>query len=346
LERSWRRRSRQPSHNHALTSRPDRYPLRLTQRVFKGCPLAQGPARAKKAVMRMPEIPSPVGDAFGGHGCVTPAGAGSCARSNLPAGQLRTVQLASTVRSTTTCPERLAPTREVRRLDTNPVDLPAGRGSRGLDPEADSTPRAGASDPLDTTTLGWARDCPPLPTHLPDGTPVVLRPLLPEDKYAFAVAVSALSVESRRRRFFSPSQPNPAILDYLVDIDYMNHFAWIVLDGNPPHPGLGTGRYVREHDDPDTAEVAFGVTDPLQGRGIGTLLFGAVGVAAAEVGIRRLVGHVLVENAPMHAVFAKAGIESIVTRLGVSKIAVAAEAAAGLLETGLREQVRRMCTTS
>ena len=45
--------------------------------------------------------------------------------------------------------------------------------------------------------------------------------------------------------------------------------------------------------------------DRLQGRGIGTLLVGAITVAAIEAGITELVGNVVSDNVAMRAVFAK-----------------------------------------
>jgi CRP-like cAMP-binding protein/GNAT superfamily N-acetyltransferase len=185
-----------------------------------------------------------------------------------------------------------------------------------------------------------AQDLRPVATTLGDGTPILLRPLLPEDRGPFKAAVRGLSPDSRRRRFFSPGQPSPRIMEYLIDIDYFDHFAWVVLEDRPRPDGLATARYVRQDEDHEAAEMAFGVIDRVQGRGIGTFLLGAVGVAAGEAGIRCLIGHVLTDNAPMRAVFAKAGGITTFSDPGVVRIEVHPEAAAGLLEAGLRHQIR------
>jgi GNAT superfamily N-acetyltransferase len=103
---------------------------------------------------------------------------------------------------------------------------------------------------------------------------------------------------------------------------------------------LATARYVRQEDDRRVAEMAFGVIDPFQGRGIGTFLLGALGVAAAEAGIRLLVGHVQEDNMPMRAVLAKAGGVSTFAEPGVVRVALDPEAAAALLDPLRREELR------
>jgi RimJ/RimL family protein N-acetyltransferase len=185
-----------------------------------------------------------------------------------------------------------------------------------------------------------AHDLRPLPVTLPDGTPILLRPLLPEDRRGFDAALHQMSPDSLRRRFFSPGQPSQAMVEYLVDIDFVDHFAWLVLDPAGPGRGLASARYVRDAGDHGTAEVAFGVVDRFQGHGIGTFLLGALGVTAVEAGVRRLVGEVLEDNAPMRAVFAKAGGVSSYAEPGVIHTEIDAGAAASLLDAGLRQELR------
>ena len=60
--------------------------------------------------------------------------------------------------------------------------------------------------------------------------------------------------------------------------------------------------------DPETAEVAFVVDDPLKGRGIGTRLLEQL---AALAGIRRFVAEVSADNQPMLEVFADVGFEIV-----------------------------------
>jgi RimJ/RimL family protein N-acetyltransferase len=130
------------------------------------------------------------------------------------------------------------------------------------------------------------------------------------------------------------------MVEYLIDIDYVDHFCWLLLDGDQPQDGWATARYVRDEEDSGLAEMAFGVIDRLQGRGIGTLLLGALGVAAGEAGIRRLFGHVLQDNTPMRAVFAKVGAVSAFSEPGVIRTEVDPGAAAQLLDSGLRAELQ------
>jgi CRP-like cAMP-binding protein len=190
------------------------------------------------------------------------------------------------------------------------------------------------------TSARLAHNVRPVPATLHSGVRVRLRPLLPEDRGGFRDAVRSLSADSRRRRFFSAGRPSAAMVDHLVDIDFVDHFAWVaVLDGSPEE-GVATGRYIRDEPNGAAAEMAFGVVDRFHGRGIGTLLFGAVGVAARESGIRTLYGHVLQDNLPMRAVFAKAGGRASFAEPGVLRIEVDPDAAAAMLDAALGDALR------
>lgn len=158
---------------------------------------------------------------------------------------------------------------------------------------------------IDTAARRMAEIARPLPVVLRDGTQAFVRPLLRSDRTKFACRRSGgLLPESRRRRFFTSGTPSDRLIDYLVNIDYIDHFAWTV--GSADGRGLGTARYVRE-DDPTQAEVAFGVVDDLHGKGLGTSPLGALGAAACQTGITAFVAEVLDDNLPMRRVFDKAG---------------------------------------
>jgi RimJ/RimL family protein N-acetyltransferase len=175
-----------------------------------------------------------------------------------------------------------------------------------------------------------AADLRPVRAELADGTDVLLRPLLPADRHALDAAIHSLSSESIRRRFFSAGTPPDALVSYLVDIDYVDHFAWTVLDA-ATHEGMAVARYVR----PDTAsaaEIAFTTVDRYQGRGIGTLLLGAIGVTAVEAGVTELTALVLQDNVAMRAVFAKAGGQSRFDEPGLLNVTVEPARAAALLD--------------
>jgi CRP-like cAMP-binding protein len=188
-----------------------------------------------------------------------------------------------------------------------------------------------------TARLRLAQDARPIKVALRDGTPAILRPLLPSDRQALDDALHRLSRQSIRRRFFSESLPSERLVDYLVDIDYVDHFAWVVLDP-AGQGGVAVGRYVRTPG-AARAEMAFTTAESWQGRGAGTLLLGALGAAAVEAGIAELSAYVLEENAAMRAVFRKAGGVTTYDDPGVLYVAVEPERAAGFLDPPVRQAI-------
>ncbi|MFM7063647.1 MAG: cyclic nucleotide-binding domain-containing protein, partial [Actinomycetes bacterium] len=137
----------------------------------------------------------------------------------------------------------------------------------------------------------------PVPLTLADGTEVEVRPLLRSDRGTLEDLIGRQSDETLRRRFFSPGHPGPRVVDHLVEINYLDHFAWGVTTDHGA-VGVATARYVRLRDDPTVAELAFGIADEFQGLGLGTLLLGALAWAAAEAGIKHFTAEVLSDNLP------------------------------------------------
>lgn len=163
----------------------------------------------------------------------------------------------------------------------------------------------------------------PVEVVLRDGTKLWIRPVLPTDRGKLADAQPGFSDESHYRRFFSAPPLSNKVIEYLIDVDYVDHFAWAVLPGvESGEPGVASARYIRERDAPDIAEVAFAVIDDYQGRGLGTLLLGALTVAARENGIRRFRARVLSDNAPMRAVLRRAGARMDFAEPGVLETVV------------------------
>ena len=90
------------------------------------------------------------------------------------------------------------------------------------------------------------------------------RPLLLADGFA------GLSDRSRRMRFLGPKEAlSAAELRYFTDVDHRDHEALGALD-HARGGGVGIARYVRDRDNPHTAEIAVTVIDDWQGRGLGT----------------------------------------------------------------------------
>jgi CRP-like cAMP-binding protein len=140
----------------------------------------------------------------------------------------------------------------------------------------------------------------PIPIRVRDGTELLLRPVLPGDSERTVHGHVEFSGETLYRRFMSARLPSPMLMHYLFEVDYVDHFVWVVtdVDGSP----VADARFVRDDHDPTVAEIAFTVADAYQGRGIGTFLIGALAIVARLDGIERLSARVLSENVPMRAI--------------------------------------------
>jgi RimJ/RimL family protein N-acetyltransferase len=122
------------------------------------------------------------------------------------------------------------------------------------------------------------------------------------------VGAERLSPESRYRRFFSPiAHLSDDQLAYLTEIDYIDHFAWIGILPDAGDEGVAVARWVRNPDQPDSAEAAVTVVDEYQGQGIGSALLVLLAKTAIERGIKRFTLEVLGENEPMLALMEYAG---------------------------------------
>jgi L-amino acid N-acyltransferase YncA len=130
---------------------------------------------------------------------------------------------------------------------------------------------------------------------LRDGTPVIVRPVRPDDRGALRASFEDLSAESRYRRFLAPmAHLSESQLSFLTEVDHHDHEALVAIaaaDGE----GLGIARYVR-FGEPDTAEVAVAVTDRWHGRGLGTVLLAHLLARARQEGIERFTATVLASN--------------------------------------------------
>ncbi|GFG83771.1 GNAT family N-acetyltransferase [Mycolicibacter algericus] len=139
-----------------------------------------------------------------------------------------------------------------------------------------------------------------VPIRARDGTELLLRPVLPGDSARTVQDHVKFSGETLYRRFMSTRTPSPALMHYLFEVDYVDHFVWVVTE--PDGSFVADGRFVRDTANPTVAEIAFIVGDSYQGRGIGTYLVGAVAVIARLEGIEKFTARVLSENAPMRAI--------------------------------------------
>jgi GNAT superfamily N-acetyltransferase len=153
------------------------------------------------------------------------------------------------------------------------------------------------------------------PVTLADGSRLLVRPLHAGDREGYAESIEAMSPRSRYLRFAAPKPRFSAKeLDYLTHVDGDRHLALVALAGEPP-VGVAVVRYVRAAD--GSAEVAIGVTDPWQGRGLGRLLLAHLIDRARRRGVTALTATTPAENEPSRRLLHAAGF-ALVRRDGVT----------------------------
>lgn len=148
----------------------------------------------------------------------------------------------------------------------------------------------------------------PIPVQFKDATELLLRPVLPGDSERSNSQAVEFSTETLYRRFMSTRAPSPALMNYLFQVDYVDHFVWVLVDG-ADGPVVADVRFVRNADDPAEAEIAFIVADDYQGRGIGGFLMDALTIAARICGVQRFTARLLAENAPMRTILDRYAVE-------------------------------------
>jgi protein lysine acetyltransferase len=143
--------------------------------------------------------------------------------------------------------------------------------------------------------------------RLPDGAPVLIRPIRPNDKGMLADGLRRLSPESAQRRFLTPKRSfSRAELRHLTEVDGRDHVALVAESPSESERRLiAVARFVRLHDDPESADVAFTVADDWQGRGLGSLLGEHIAHAARNRDIRRFTATILSDNLPAHRLMKK-----------------------------------------
>ncbi|MGE2734806.1 GNAT family N-acetyltransferase [Mycolicibacterium vaccae] len=156
----------------------------------------------------------------------------------------------------------------------------------------------------------------PMPVRLRDGSVLFLRPALPGDVERSNDGRVEFSLDTIYKRFQSVRKPTKSLMTYLFEVDYLEHFVFVLTDG-VDGPVVADARFVRDPADRAEAEVAFIVGDAYQGRGIGTFLMWALSVAARDDGVRRFTARVLASNAAMRAILDRFGAQWHRDDLGV-----------------------------
>lgn len=128
---------------------------------------------------------------------------------------------------------------------------------------------------------------------LSDGSRIYLRPIRPDDATRLLDLYHRLSPRSLYHRFFTIPRPDPVYAKYLADVDYINHFALVVVCDAQI---IAVARYFRRREFPNRAEAAITVADAWQAKGIGPLLLDRLAAVAREQQITSFEGQVLTDN--------------------------------------------------
>lgn len=199
---------------------------------------------------------------------------------------------------------------EIREVDLNPL-LADDTGIIALDARVavapvivDTSRRRGSGHPrfaIRPYPKEWERS-----VQLRDGTPLVIRPVRPEDEPLYPPFLRQVTPEDLRLRFFAPVKEfSHAFIARFTQIDYARAMAFVAINLSSGEM-LGVGRlHMMSHS--DVAEYAVLVRSDLKGRGLGWKLMEILIAYAREEGIGTVQGEVLAENASMLRMCAELG---------------------------------------
>jgi len=142
---------------------------------------------------------------------------------------------------------------------------------------------------------------------LRDGARLEIRALTPADRDGLLAAAGRASERTMVLRFFAPKHGfSEKELEYYTAVDFESHVALVGLLELGARPLIvAGGRYIVAR--PGCAEVAFGVEDAHQGRGIAAALLRHLATIARAAGLDQFLAEVLAENTAMLKVFERSG---------------------------------------
>ncbi len=186
---------------------------------------------------------------------------------------------------------------EITELDINPLILTGGRpvavdARLSIAPSRVPAPRHLIISPYPNQ---YESDL-----LLRDGTPVLLRPIKPEDEPLVYRLLQSCSEQTIYFRYFHRIRKfTHNLLIRFTQNDYDREIALIAV-GQPPGPPLmlGVVRLVMTPNR-EQGEFAILVGDPWQGKGLGATLMERIIGVAKDYGVHYLYGDVLLENEPM-----------------------------------------------
>ena len=148
-------------------------------------------------------------------------------------------------------------------------------------------------------------------SDLADGTPVIIRPIRPEDAIIERDFVNGLSERSRYLRFmYALQEITPEALSRFTQIDYDREMALIaIVQEEGKEKLVGVARYYTLPD-PKSCEFAIVIADDWQHRGIARRLMAALVEAARDGRHTRMIGTVLAENRRMLKFVKSLGFEA------------------------------------
>lgn len=145
--------------------------------------------------------------------------------------------------------------------------------------------------------------------RLGDDRTVLIRPISPTDEALVQEFFYSHSEETIYNRYFRALRSMPHdTAQSMVNLDYTKQMAIVATTGRFGRERIvGVGRFAVDHEDQTMVEVAFTVSDEVQGRGLGTTLQNHLLRYARAVGFKGFTATVLDTNMAVISLFAKLG---------------------------------------
>ncbi|MGB3632934.1 MAG: bifunctional acetate--CoA ligase family protein/GNAT family N-acetyltransferase [Rubrobacteraceae bacterium] len=203
----------------------------------------------------------------------------------------------------------------IEELDINPL-LASVEGLTALDarvvlhdPATEKEDLAGTAIRPYPTQYMWGEE-------IQDGTPVLVRPIRPEDEPLMVDFHESLSEESIYMRYFHMMNLDRRTaherLTRICFIDYNREMA-LVAERENPETGereiLGVARLSSPGGARSEAEFSVLISDAFQRQGLGTVLLERLLQVGREEGLRRITADILIDNRPMQHLSKKLGFE-------------------------------------